>query len=274
MARRTRRSGVAAAALTLLFGLLAVATPTGSAQAPRSAAVPVLAWYDCRQGLQCSTAEVPLDHDDPVGPTITIFMARRPADDQSHRVGSLFVNPGGPGLAASQFVHFFAQRLPAEVRARFDVIGIDPRGTGRSSALRCGRTPPLPALPREFVPLTSAQARRVMEVYRALADSCTGGSDPVVGHMSSADTARDMDLVRQAVGDPALTTASREGRSSARPMPRSSPTGCGRSSSTRLSTRSRGRRVAATRPAGNRPRCGWAPARRPGRPGRSAPCRM
>ena len=198
------------AAGLLVVGLVAVPLVSGpSAGTTRGAVVaaevPTLNWHPCRKGLECASAFVPLDYDEPSAGNTRIFMTRRPADDSARRIGSLFLNPGGPGAPASRYVKYFASVLPRAVRARFDLIGIDPRGTGLSSPMRCATTPRLPALPRESTPRTTAQSWPVLRVYRALAQACTDHSDPIVAHMSTADTARDMDLVRQALGEPTLS---------------------------------------------------------------------
>ena len=114
-------------------------TRTGNSLAASTAsATPRLDWSDCGDGLQCATARVPLDYDKPVGRRISLAVIRRPATDQQHRIGSLFVNNGGPGNSVLDFVRGDAtQVLSPEVQARFDVIGFDPRGVGQSTPVHC-----------------------------------------------------------------------------------------------------------------------------------------
>ena len=116
-----------------------VAVPDGHARRRRSRRIPPssafyaqdLDWSDCGDGDECATLHVPLDYADPPGETIGIHVVRRPADDQDDKVGSLLVNPGGPGVAGSSMAE--QRRLGyfrAPVLAYFDIVGFDPRGTG------------------------------------------------------------------------------------------------------------------------------------------------
>jgi pimeloyl-ACP methyl ester carboxylesterase len=103
--------------------------------------VPTLAWQPCGAnlpGIQCATAKVPLDYDHAGGATIGIALARRPATDAAHRIGTLFVNPGGPGGSGVDLVKGgFGGYLADQLHGRFDVVGFDPRGAGASNPLRC-----------------------------------------------------------------------------------------------------------------------------------------
>jgi pimeloyl-ACP methyl ester carboxylesterase len=218
----TRWSGLtarkAALAVALAVALVAAAlsitpaqasSPTTDAAAPSRgvvAPIPTLTWRPCFGGdLQCTRADVPLDYDDPTGTTTSIFMSMLPASDQAHKIGALFINPGGPGGPSSQFTQVFAELLGPKISQRFDMIGIDPRGIGRSQTLRCRPSAPLPRYPRVGVPLDLKQAQPLIRFNTALADACANAANPILDHMTTADTARDMDLIRQAVGDDALT---------------------------------------------------------------------
>src|SRR2546429_4706980 len=95
----------------------AAAAPTDPAPTDPAPTVPALSWADCAQGFQCATAQVPLDYSRPAGATISLALIRLPAGDPTHRIGSLFLNPGGPGGSGVDFVRFAASIFPAEVRA-------------------------------------------------------------------------------------------------------------------------------------------------------------
>lgn len=153
-----------------------------------------IAWNGCGD-LQCATLVVPLDHRDPGGRKIEISVVRRPADDPGRRLGSLVVNPGGPGGSGVEFVRDGAQQyFDAETRSRFDVIGFDPRGVGKSAPVRC--------LPDdEPEPDGAGGVEQIQRSVTACAER-TGG---VLPHMTTAATARDMELLRIALGDEKLT---------------------------------------------------------------------
>ena len=177
-------------------------------------AVPHVAWSPCYRELgpdfQCGTVQVPLDYDHPAGASISLALVRLPAGDPAARIGSLFLNPGGPGGSGVEFVLFAGPFLyTADVRARFDLIGFDPRGIARSTALRCFGTPrqwsgyftpfPFPTSPAE------EQAWEAADGY--LVGSCEQRGGRIIDHMATADVARDLDVLRQAVGDDKLTYA-------------------------------------------------------------------
>jgi pimeloyl-ACP methyl ester carboxylesterase len=183
---------------------------SGGEAAP--ARVPALEWAPCgpdRPGRECAVATVPLDHDRPGGPTTEVALARIPAAAGADRIGSLFVNPGGPGASGVGFVSSaFGEQLSTQLGGRFDVVGFDPRGVGASDPLHCfdsleARTEYLAALPS--FPYRAEQYRPFFEAARGLTRECLDDDQAVAAHMSTADVARDLDLLRQAVGDTALT---------------------------------------------------------------------
>src|SRR5918997_2933940 len=131
-----RRRAVTIVAVTLA----GLAAAPAAAQALQAAPV---AWKACYGApYQCGTVRVPLDYDTPGGERISIALVRLPATNPAKRLGSLFLNPGGPGGSGVDFVLGAGQFLyTEEVRARFDLVGFDPRGIGRSDGLRCFGTP-------------------------------------------------------------------------------------------------------------------------------------
>ena len=170
------------------------------------APIPTLNWHACFGGdLECTSAQVPLDYDDPTGETTRIFMSKQAATDPGNKIGTLFVNPGGPGGPSSQVVQYFAQLLDPTISARFDIVGIDPRGIGRSTYVRCQSSHPVPRFPRNWVPLNAEQAKPLIRYNTWYANACAENSNAILDHMTTADTARDMDLIRQAVGDAQLS---------------------------------------------------------------------
>ncbi len=211
MPARRHRTGRLAAAGLLTAGLLAglLAGPTGSAAAAPAptaapqvhAPVPVLDWTDCGGGLQCATAKVPLDYSRPYGRTIDLALIRKPAADPARRIGSLFANPGGPGSSGVDFVRTAPPPALAIATQRFDFVGWDPRGVGASGRLECGDVAFPAALPRPGRTDEAAWVRASREYGR----SCLQRNRALLPHLSTADSARDLDLLRQAVGDEQLS---------------------------------------------------------------------
>src|SRR5262245_34652695 len=147
---------------------------------------------------QCGTLRVPADWSHPNGPRINVAVARRPADDPAHRIGTLFFNPGGPGDGGVKYViaadTFFSDTL----RARFDIVSVDPRGVGDSTPIRCG----VPALTPEytFFPRTQQEFRAMVAHNRAVARSCLQETGPLFLHADTVSVARDHEALRIALG--------------------------------------------------------------------------
>jgi pimeloyl-ACP methyl ester carboxylesterase len=183
---------------------------TATAAPPAGPAVPQLRWSGCFQRFQCTTARVPLDYDRPRGALISLALIRLPASGPGAKIGSIFLNPGGPGGSGVDMVRDAGRFLFSdEVRARFDLVGFDPRGIRRSTPLRCfeslkDATAVLPPFP---FPVTSEEESIQVESDRAVASACDSKGGPILDHMATADVARDMNLLRRAVGDRRLTYA-------------------------------------------------------------------
>jgi pimeloyl-ACP methyl ester carboxylesterase len=137
---RLRRAVLAALVVVLAATLFTIPSATASspsASGTGSAAVPRLDWVSCDgeglEAFECATAVVPLDYDRPKGKQITLALTRLPASDPGRRIGSLFINPGGPGGSGVEFVQGAGPFLYSdEVRDRFDLVGFDPPGRLRS----------------------------------------------------------------------------------------------------------------------------------------------
>jgi pimeloyl-ACP methyl ester carboxylesterase len=210
--RRFLRMTVAGAVLgafSLAGAVPAQAAPArnGTSAAVTAAAVSRVLWSPCEGGrFDCATVPAPLDYDEPNGAHILLSLIRLPATDPARRIGSLLVNPGGPGGSGVDLVLGFGEFLAPDIRARFDIVGFDPRGVGRSTALRCFGTPRQwgPASWAEL-PLTPAGVDVVAAADGYLADACAQRGGQIMNHMSTADVVRDMDLLRAGLGDDRLT---------------------------------------------------------------------
>jgi len=168
-----------------------------------AAASAALSWQDCDDGFECATAKVPLDYDHPQGKQIELALIRMPASDREHRIGSLFIHPGGSGAEGVRFIREAPPGALAPVARRFDVIGVDTRGVGASRpAIDCGVDPEqLGPYAQPFVLDTPALIARTKAYVRR----CHERNGELLAHMSSADMARDFDRLREAVGDKKLT---------------------------------------------------------------------
>lgn len=154
---------------------------------------------------QCSALDVPLDYSQPGGPHISIALVRRPASGPGGRIGSLVLNPGGPGESGLLNFDKDLSVLPSGLLARFDVIGFDPRGIGRSSPIHCG-SPAGEGPGPDPVPQTPDAQQRLLAADQAYALACQHDSgELLLAHVGSVDVARDLDRLRAAVGDPGLT---------------------------------------------------------------------
>ena len=188
---------------------------TSRAEAARVDRVPTPdpGWYDCSSlfgaGTQCGTVELPLDYDKPRGGTTEVALLRVQATDPAQRIGSLFVNPGGPGGSGVEMAAFAPAFLSPDVLAKFDVVGLDPRGTNYSSNVRCFRNvgEQGAALAGMNVPYPQGEEQTAAFVgsAQALGQACSTTGAPLSTSMSTAQVARDMDVVRRAVGDDELT---------------------------------------------------------------------
>lgn len=199
--------------VTVLSLLLALAAPLAPA-APAAAAVPdapagaskPVSWSPCPEdaSAECGTITVPVDWNNPGGQTFALALARRKATDPAARIGSVVINPGGPGGSGVDAVVHDWLSLTPEVRRRFDVVGFDPRGVGRSSPILCSRdlamrgVDPLQVRSQaDFDALLAANER-----YR---QDCRSRTGPVFDHVDTGSVVRDLDTLRAALGDEKLT---------------------------------------------------------------------
>lgn len=180
-------------------------SPSTTTTSTTGAPPPALVWSSCG-AHQCAFLDVPLDYAEPAGPHIAVALVRRPASGPGTRIGSLVLNPGGPGESGLLNFDKDLSVLPAGVLARFDVVGFDPRGVGRTSPIHC---PPAtgPAGPApDPVPQTASARAALLAADRAYADGCAHDSGALLlAHVGSVDVARDLDQLRAAVGDAGLS---------------------------------------------------------------------
>ncbi|MFI6025413.1 alpha/beta hydrolase [Amycolatopsis magusensis] len=167
-------------------------------------AVDSIDWQPCPngKGAQCATIEVPLDWSRPDGAKTRIGLAKRPAKDQANRIGSILVDPGGPGGSGVSMVAN-ADPFTEAVTDRFDVVGFDPRGINTSEQLLCDETLSQQALDARR-PTSQAEFDNLVSLNKQLIDSCRAHSGELVDHVDNLSTARDMDAIRAALGEEKL----------------------------------------------------------------------
>ncbi|MER7959387.1 alpha/beta hydrolase [Streptomyces sp. NPDC096030] len=205
MAWRTGRR-LAAAAIAAALSTPAPAAATGS---PAAGASP-LVWSPCSYAGQfdCAKLKVPLDHQQPGGRLITLAVIRKPAARPEQRLGTLFFNPGGPGTPGTGLPALY-ESFPREVRERFDIVSWDPRGVGRSTAVQCFATQEesdawFARIPAGF-PVGPQEQKTWNDAFSDLGRRCQQRDAELLRYVSTADTARDLDRLRQAAGDRQLT---------------------------------------------------------------------
>jgi pimeloyl-ACP methyl ester carboxylesterase len=196
-----------------LFVLSVSALLLVSSPALATGRVAALSWAPCpsQAGFECATAKVPLDYRNPGRATIQLAVIRHRAVDPSRRIGTLFLNPGGPGAAKALLPVVFSV-LPDSVRRRFDVVTWDPRGFGESTSVQCfasqaaeDRFLARVGVAGDTFPVGAVQMAQWIQRYAAFGRHCGRRNPTLLRHMSTAESARDMDLLRQAAGETQLS---------------------------------------------------------------------
>ncbi|MEV4558369.1 alpha/beta hydrolase [Kitasatospora sp. NPDC049285] len=166
-----------------------------------------LSWQSCNGDFECTTFKVPLDYAHPGdGHDLTLAAIRRPATDPAHRLGSLLLNPGGPGGSAVDYVRAVAPGYDAGVRSTYDLVGFDPRGAGQSAPVTCLSGDRMDAYTAtDITPDNQSEIDTLVAADKEFAAACAQKSGDVLGHVSTVEAARDMDVLRALVGDQKLS---------------------------------------------------------------------
>ncbi len=228
MIARTRRTAYGAAVGALAIGMAvagcnggsesSASTPTahqtatsdGSTASGGSASAGSLAkfydqdldWHDC-DNVKCAKLTVPVDYSKPGGATIQLAVDKVPAKGQSQ--GALVVNPGGPGGSGYDYAAAADQIVTPQIREHFDVVGFDPRGVQRSAPITCLGDAALDKyLGADPTPDDKAEERTALSNAKKFAKACEQNAGPLLGHVSTVDVAKDMDILRAALGQKKL----------------------------------------------------------------------
>jgi pimeloyl-ACP methyl ester carboxylesterase len=202
-----------------LIAVLAVSTMllAVSLSGTAAGAAPAVRWHRCtdpaQQGFQCAKIRVPLDYEHPRAGKIELAWVRHRATDPKRRIGTLFYEPGGPGVGGTTFLPLFIDSFPAALRARFDIVSWDPRGVGASTAVQCFASRAAedsffagsPTRPVNGFPVGRDQMKTWIDRYRGFGARCARRNGDLLEHVSTVDTVRDLDLMRQRLGERKLT---------------------------------------------------------------------
>ncbi len=166
-----------------------------------------LTWRECGvPGFECTTMKAPLDYEKPDAGDVKLAVARKKATGPGTRLGSLLVNPGGPGGSAIGYLQSYAALgYPAAVRARYDMVAVDPRGVGRSEPVECLDGKQMDAFTQtDVTPDDQAETNELSAAFKKYAAGCESRSGEVLPYVSTVEAARDMDILRAALGDDKL----------------------------------------------------------------------
>ncbi len=201
----------------MLAAAMTVLVWSASWQAASAADAVLLAphWAPCtgdgQQGFQCTKVQVPLDYADPASTAISLSLSviRHPATDPAHRIGTLFMNPGGPGGLGTEDLPDWISLFPPMALARFDIVSWDPRGIGDSTAVQCFANADdeaafFGAVPQNSFPVGLPEQVAWLKRFEIFGRICLQRNGALLSHTSTADTARDMDMLREAIGEPTL----------------------------------------------------------------------
>lgn len=206
----TDRAGSAPVSVTASTSTAA----TGSGQVPASSSTGTaepapglaryasqkLAWSACDGDFQCARLTVPVDYAKPAGATIQLALLRLRAGGK--RLGSLVINPGGPGGSGIDYARAARAVIGSGVRERYDVVGFDPRGVGESAPLACSTNAQTDQLvAADPTPDDETEVATAVTLYEQLAQRCKRGGGALLAHVGTRDAARDMDVLRAALGD-------------------------------------------------------------------------
>lgn len=220
--RPLRASGVLLAAAALLISACSSGSSTATAaktdavltalpRATPAALSPYYAqklnWRSCGvPGFECATMKAPLDYEKPDAGDVRLAVSRKKATGPGERLGSLLVNPGGPGGSAIGYLQSYAGiGYPADVRARYDMVAVDPRGVARSEPVECLTGPEMDTYTQtDSTPDDGRETDQLVEAYKKFAEGCGARSPELLRHVSTVEAARDMDILRAVLGDQKL----------------------------------------------------------------------
>jgi len=164
-----------------------------------------LDWQDCYGGFECSSFKVPVDYEKISKNTFTLKVLRHNASDRRNRLGAIFVNPGGPGGSATDYAYNAESIVSPEISSKFDIIGFDPRGINSSEPIRCLTN----SEEDEFLSADASsgepkKVRELIAISKAFAAKCKEAAGAKLGHYSTLEAAKDMEVLRNLLKEESL----------------------------------------------------------------------
>ena len=195
-----------------------VASPSGTATSPTPTSTDhpgelaafytqAVDWEPCEgsPAHECTRIEVPVDYAEPDGDTFEVALRKVPALDPSKKLGTLFLNPGGPGASGLEYAQFSSFVFSKAVRTAYDIVGFDPRGIGQSDAVTCLSDEDMDLLfENDPTPDDDTERAKLLGDANAITERCAKSGGERALHMSSTEVARDLDVMRALVGDERL----------------------------------------------------------------------
>ncbi len=180
-------------------------TPTATPTATPAPTLPpplAIAWAPC-DAYQCAELPVPIDYANPAHGDFTLALIRLPARNQANKIGSLLVNPGGPGGSGVEFLRAWAFAVPLQIKERFDLVSFDPRGVGQSSPIVCNANLQ-DILALDADPVTDQEWQAVLDETQEFTALCEQAAGDAIDFYGTENVARDLDRIRQGLGEDKL----------------------------------------------------------------------
>jgi len=201
MSGKTRRKFV----ITVSVIATLIAVPSFSASPLTAYQNQGLNWKSCGSGLECTTFKVPLNYSAISSKSFTLSVVRHKATNTNQRIGTLFVNPGGPGGSAFDYASAATRIVSKKIAQRYDIVGFDPRGVGKSEPIRCLSDAEEDSyLSADTAVLTKNDLNSLLSRAKFFALKCAEPSHNKIAFVGTVDNARDMELLRQILKEPRL----------------------------------------------------------------------
>ena len=201
MSGKTRRN----LAITVSVIATLIAVPSFSASPLTAYQNQGLNWKSCGSGLECTTFKVPLNYSAISSKSFTLSVVRHKATNTNQRIGTLFVNPGGPGGSAFDYASAATRIVSKKIAQRYDIVGFDPRGVGKSEPIRCLSDAEEDSyLSADTAVLTKNDLNSLLSRAKFFALKCAEPSNSKIAFVGTIDNVRDMELLRQILKEPRL----------------------------------------------------------------------